>query len=141
MPDVRRAGLLDRRDAVLGAAGAVLDDLDGLRGLALDLADQRRDRRRRGLALLGELADLLGDDGEAAALLAGAGGLDRGVERQQVRLLGDAGDRGDDAPDLLGLGAELADRLGRVQRASRTALIASDACVTAPAPCSATWRA
>ena len=57
-----------------------------------------------GLGLLGELADLLGDDGEAAALLAGAGGLDRGVERQQVGLLGDAGDRVDDAADPLGAG-------------------------------------
>ena len=46
------------------------------------------------LGLLGQLADFLGDDGEAAALLAGAGGLDRGVEREQVGLLGDAGDRG-----------------------------------------------
>ena len=30
------------------------------------------------------LADLIGDDGEAAAVLAGAGGLDRGVQRQEV---------------------------------------------------------
>ena len=52
------------------------------------------------LRLLGELADLVGDDREAAALLAGAGGLDGGVEREQVGLLGDAGDRRDDAGDL-----------------------------------------
>ena len=45
------------------------------------------------LGLLGELADLFGHDGEAAALLAGARGLDGGVEREQVGLLGDAGDR------------------------------------------------
>ena len=42
--------------------------------------------------LLGELAHLVGDDREPAALLAGAGGLDRGVEREQVRLLGDPPD-------------------------------------------------
>src|SRR4051794_34551200 len=66
------------------------------------------------LALLGQLADLLGDDREAAALLAGAGGLDGRVQRQQVRLLGDAGDRLDDAADALGLRAQLADRLGRL---------------------------
>ena len=41
--------------------------------------------------------------------LAGAGGLDRGVERQQVGLLGDAGDRRDDAGDL---GRALAERCG-----------------------------
>src|SRR4051812_47012002 len=113
----RVAGLLDRGDAVLRLAGAVLDDLDGLRGLAVDLADEARDRAGGRLGLLGQLADLLGDHGEAAALLAGAGGLDRGVEGQQVRLLGDARDRGDDAGDALRLGAELTDGLGRLQRA------------------------
>src|SRR5207342_706794 len=56
------------------------------------------------------LADLLGDDREAAALLAGAGGLDGGVERQQVGLLGDAGDRVDEADDLARALRELADR-------------------------------
>src|SRR5205085_6906677 len=121
-------GLLDRRDAVLGLAGAVLDDLHGLGGLGLDLADEARDRAGGRLALLGKLADLLGDDREAAALLAGAGGLDGRVQRQQVRLLGDAGDRVDDAADLLraagerlhrgdqqagGL-ADLRDRVGRL---------------------------
>src|SRR3954467_4069507 len=113
----RLARLLDGGDAVLGLAGAVLDDLDGLGRLGLDLADEPGDRAGRRLALLRPLADLLGDHGEAAALLAGAGGLDGRVQRQQVRLLGDAGDRGDDALDLLGLGAELADRLGGLQRA------------------------
>src|SRR3954453_7256145 len=113
----RLAGLLDRRDPVLGATGAVLDDLDGLGGLALDLADERGDRGGRRLALLGQLADLLGDHGEAAALLAGARGLDGRVQRQQVRLLRDAGDRGHDALDLTRLRAQLADRLRRVQRA------------------------
>ena len=85
-------GLLDGARALVGAARAVLDRRDGELGLALDLADQAGDRRGRGLGLLGELADLFGDDGEAAALLAGAGGLDGGVEREQVGLLGDAGD-------------------------------------------------
>ena len=55
----------------------------------------------------------LGDDGEAAALLARARRLDGGVEREQVGLGGDGGDRLDDAADLLGLGAELADGGGR----------------------------
>ena len=42
---------------------------------------------------LGQLAHLRGDDREARAGLAGAGGLDRGVERQQVGLLGDLVDQ------------------------------------------------
>ena len=50
--------------------------VDDLARLALDLADQAGDLARGGLGLLGQLADLLGHDGEAAALLAGAGGLD-----------------------------------------------------------------
>src|SRR3954451_13523556 len=113
----RLARLLDRRDAVLRAQRAVLDDLDGLGRLGLDLADEPGDRAGRRLALLRQLADLLRRPGEAAALLARAGGLDGRVERQQVRLLGDAGDRGDDALDLLGLGAELTDGLGGLQGA------------------------
>ena len=65
---------------------------------------------------------------EPAALLAGPGGLDRGVERQQVGLPGDPGDRLDDPADLLGLRqragasrrhlgdvAHLAHRLGRLR--------------------------
>src|SRR3954469_2196942 len=112
----RLARLLDRGDAVLGPAGAVLDDLDGLGRLGLDLADQPGDRPGRGLALLGQLADLLGHHGKAAALLTGARRLDRRVQRQQIRLLGDPGDRRDDPLDLLGLRAQLTDRLGRLQR-------------------------
>ena len=100
------AGLLDRGDAVGGAAAALFDDQDDVLGLGLDLADQRGDLTRGALGLLGELADFLGDDGEAAALLAGAGGLDGGVEREEVGLLGDAGDGVDDAADLGGLGGE-----------------------------------
>ncbi len=59
--------------------------------------------------LLGEAADLLGDDGEAAAVLAGAGRLDGGVEREQVGLVGDAGDRVQDPADLARLARELLD--------------------------------
>ena len=92
---------------------AVGDDTDDLLGVGLDLADQARDLAGGVLGLLGELADLLGDDGEAAALLAGAGGLDGGVEREQVGLLGDAGDRVDDPADPLGARGELLDRARR----------------------------
>ena len=74
------------------------------------------DRLRGGLGLLGQLADLLGHDGEAAALLAGARRLDGGVERQQVGLLGDGRDGVDDAADALALGAQLADGLAGLGR-------------------------
>ena len=40
-------------------------DVDGARGLGLDLGDQLGDRAGRALGLLGELADLVGDDREA----------------------------------------------------------------------------
>ena len=108
----RLACLLDHGRAVGGALGAVLDDANGLGGLVLDRADQLRDLVRGVLGLLGELAHLIGHDREPAALLARAGGLDRGVQREQVGLLGDPGDRRDDRADLLGLGSQLADRLG-----------------------------
>ncbi len=111
-------------------------------GLGLDLADQRGDLARGALGLLGQLADLLGDDGEAAALLAGAGGLDRGVEREQVGLLGDAGDRVDDAADLARTwrpGPPSRCRPGRWSRS--TWRIASVAWAAARTPSSATPRA
>ena len=38
-------------------------------------------------ALLRQLAHLIGDDSEALAVLAGACGLDRGVEREKVGLV------------------------------------------------------
>ena len=89
---------------------AVLDDGDGTLGLRADLGDEVRDRGGGLLGLFGKLADLLGDDGEATALLTGTGGLDRGVQREQVGLLGERGDRVDDPADLLRAGREGADR-------------------------------
>ena len=59
---------------------------------------------RRDGTLLGELAHFLGDDGEALPLLTGACRLDRRVEREQVRLVGELSDHRDelrDAPDAL----------------------------------------
>ena len=45
---------------------------------------------------LGQVAHLVGDHGKAAALLAGTGGLNGGIQGQQVGLLGDAADHGED---------------------------------------------
>jgi hypothetical protein len=63
------------------------------------------------LGPLGELAYLGGDDREAAAVLAGPGRLDGGVEREQVGLVGEVVDHHEDAADLLAL---LAQRQGPV---------------------------
>ena len=135
----RLAGLLDGGDAVARCAAPSATTPTTLLGLGLDLADQRGDLAGGGLGLLGQLADLLGDDGEAAALLAGAGGLDGGVERQQVGLLGDAGDRVDDAADLLGLARRgPRSRVPTCAEESATWRIASVACAAALTPSRAT---
>ena len=103
LPIVRNASRVCSTTAApsLRALGAVLDDRDGLGGLLLHRPDQLGDLLRGVLGILGELTDFLGDDREASALLTGARRLDRGVEREQVRLLGDPGDRLHDHADLL----------------------------------------
>ena len=57
---------------------------------------------------LGEVLDLVGDDGEALAVLAGLRGDDGGVEREQVGLLGDVVDDVEDLADGLDARAEVA---------------------------------
>ena len=64
----------------------------------------------------GERFDLGGDDREAAAGFAGARGLDRGVEREQVGLPGDRLDQADHLADAGGGGAELGHGLGGALR-------------------------
>eukprot|EP01038_Epipyxis_sp_PR26KG_P000684 gene686-biopygen478 len=59
-------------------------------------ADQRLDLAGRIGAALGEVAHLASHHRKAAALLAGAGRLDRGVQRQDVGLEGDAVDHADE---------------------------------------------
>ena len=64
-------------------------------------ADQALDLLGRFGRALREAAHLAGHDGEAAALFAGARRFDRGVQRQDVGLEGDAVDDADDVGDLL----------------------------------------
>jgi hypothetical protein len=97
----RLARLLDDLRAGVGALGAVLDRNDGLIRLGLDRRDDLRDLARGAVGFLRELSHLLGHDREPAALLTGPGRLDRGVERQQVGLRRDPGDRLHDRADLL----------------------------------------
>ena len=67
----------------------LLDRRDRGRGVALDGQHPAGDVLGRLRRLLRQLLDLVGDDGEALAGLPGPGRLDRRVQRQQVRLLGD----------------------------------------------------
>ena len=69
----------------------------------LDRADLGSDVVGGAGGLAGERLHLLGDDGEAAAGIAGAGGLDGGVEGKQVGLAGDVADQAEDRFDRLGV--------------------------------------
>ena len=80
--------------------------LDGLARFTVHAFDHAGDLHRRLAGALGELAHFIGDDGEAAPLLTGASGFDRGVEGQKVGLVGDFLDHADDAADFLGTLAE-----------------------------------
>src|SRR5262249_25740542 len=62
----------------------------------------------------GELADLLGDDHEALAMLAGPRSLDRSLER---RAEGSIANRGDHPGDLVDLAAALSDRVDDTREA------------------------
>ncbi|MCW0372391.1 hypothetical protein NB710_003328 [Xanthomonas sacchari] len=70
------------------------------------LVDQRLDLLGGIGRTLGEGAHLGGDHGEAAALIAGARGLDGRVQCQDVGLEGDAVDHADDVGDLLRRGLD-----------------------------------
>ena len=98
--------LLDRNGDCRCDRRHFLDDavdlLDGLRGVGdrgLDRAHLTRDFLGRLGGLAGERLDLRGDDGKAAAGVAGARGLDRGIERQKVGLPGDGLDQANDLTD------------------------------------------
>ena len=71
---------------------------------------------------LSELLDLARNDGKPAAGLAGARGLDRRVEGQDVGLLGDGGDRADDVADGRGVVAQFAGGRGRRLRLADTSV-------------------
>src|SRR5258708_7503511 len=76
-----------------------LDRLDGALGRRLDRGDLAGDLLGRLAGLVGQRLDLRGDDGESLAGFAGAGRLDRRVERQEVGLGGDILDELDDLAD------------------------------------------
>ncbi len=97
----REAGRVGELDALLGLGGARLGRLHGGRRLLLDLTDHLADLLRRLHRALGELAHLVGHHREPAPGLAGARGLDGGVQGEEVGLVGDLLDDLQDLADLL----------------------------------------
>src|SRR5512144_2516776 len=116
---VRRRGLLLHRSRDRGLVVVhprdhlrdIGDGGDGGRGVPLDRLDPATDVLGGLPGLLRELLDLVGHHGEALARLAGAGRLDRGVQRQQVGLLRDRRDHLHDVADLGGGVAEASHQL------------------------------
>ncbi|MNQ64913.1 hypothetical protein D3C85_793530 [compost metagenome] len=89
------------------------DRLDHRLGARLQLADQGLDLDDGILGATGQVAHLVGHHCEAAPLLAGPGGLDGGIERQQVGLLGDPLNDDEDVVDVVAVGRQpLHHRLG-----------------------------
>ncbi len=90
-------------------AGGVADRLGHLAHLGLDGSGQGLHVLGALLGGLGQGADLFGDHREAAAVIPGPGGLDGGVEGQEVGLVGDAADGPADLADILGALLQLGD--------------------------------
>ncbi|MCY1353811.1 hypothetical protein D9M69_401650 [compost metagenome] len=85
----------------------------GLLHAVLQLADQFLDLAGGTLHPLGQAAHLVGHHRETTAGLAGAGGLDGGVERQQVGLLGHRADHIQHIADLRAVLMQAGHHLGR----------------------------
>src|SRR6266699_2069400 len=96
--------------------GDALDDFDHVGRGALQRRDLCVDLLRRSRGLDGERFDFGRDPREAPARFAGARGLDRGVERQQIGLSGDVLDQLHDMADLLGDPRETRDLVARSVR-------------------------
>ena len=78
---------------VLGPQRGVAALADQAADLAVEIANGIADQMRRLARRFGEALHFAGDDRKASAGFAGAGGLDGGVQRQQIGLLGDRLDR------------------------------------------------
>ena len=97
--DVRH--LLHRADDLFERLARLVHQAAALVHLGHAVLDQRLDLLGGGRRAAREVAHFGGHHGEAAALLTGARGFHRGVERQQVGLEGDLVDDADDVGDLL----------------------------------------
>src|SRR5579871_6571689 len=105
----RAARLFTAGRALAHLLAALLHRLHRLLYARPHTPDQTADLPRGGCRPLGQLADFIGYNREAPAMLARAGGLDSGIERQQVGLLGDLVDGLDDGSDSLALLSQLLD--------------------------------
>ena len=94
------ADLLHLLHAAADLLGELVHAHDAGRDGRLDVLDHLLDVVGRDGGLVGKAADLGRDHGEAAAILPGLLRFDRGVEREQVGLVGDLGDGGDDLVDV-----------------------------------------
>ena len=99
--DQRGSGLGTLGDLV-ERAGHVLDDGHAIAGAGLHMIDEIGRVAGRLCGPFREAANLLRDHGESLARYSGTGGLHGGVEREQVGLKGDFGDRFDDESCFVG---------------------------------------
>ena len=106
--------------------GRLLQSGGDLAHVGLDSRSELLHLLRALLGSLGERAHFVGDDREAAAVIAGACRFDRRVQRQEIGLIGDAADRGGDLADVLGAPLEFADELDRRALTEAVALDRAD---------------
>ena len=109
----RQAKILIQNKPFLNHGRALVHVVDSFARLLLDALDQVGNFLGGLRGFFRELADFLGDDGESKAVFAGARRFDRGVERQQVGLLGEIVDHFDDLADVVGALSENVDDFGR----------------------------
>ena len=94
-------GLLDALHAGVGHQQAALHLLGDFLGAAGEVAQQAVDFAGGVGGATRQCTHFIGDHRKAAALVASAGGFDRGVERQQVGLFGNRADGVEDGVDVL----------------------------------------
>ena len=106
----RGTGFASMPDTGVGFRHSLPDRIDRLACFRLDVLDHLADFSRGLSRLFGQLADFIRNHSKAATLLAGAGGFNRRVERQQVGLIGNFLDHRDDRANFLRAAAEFFDR-------------------------------
>ena len=105
-----------------GHLSGFLHRADDAADIDLNFACQSFDLLGALVGRLGQRANLVGDHRKAASVIARARRLDRGVQGQEVGLVGDAADRLRDLADIPGASLELRDDLDRRALPLRVAL-------------------
>ncbi|MNO76681.1 hypothetical protein D3C76_677600 [compost metagenome] len=106
--------LLHLADVGLRLGMAAVHRLGDFAGAGLQVVDHLADFLHRTLGTARQAANLVGHHGEAAALFAGAGGFDGGVEGEQVGLFGDGADHLQHLADLFAALGEVLHLLHRL---------------------------